>query len=345
MDTVTAHLSRRCRPLRASAPLVLAVTFALVSVGAALPAEGRPSSRAGASHLHQTRVVARGASVRPSYSWPVKPFRRQHPVRAYLNDPRNGDGHGKSFHFGIDISAADGTPVYAVAAGYAFITRGHSAVAVVGGTRTFGYWHVVPAVRHHQRVRVHQLLGYVAHHAGHVHFAEKDRRTGAYLNPLRPGGIGPYVDRTPPTIVSVEFLHHGHEVPADALTGRVDIVAEAFDTTPLRVTQPAAWSDMPVTPARIRWSIVAGSRRVTAVRTAADFRHSMLPPRLYDRIYAPGTHQNFPRDPGHYRFFLARSFDVSRLPAGSCRVRIEAVDTRGNLALAQVEIARDPVAR
>ena len=46
----------------------------------------------------------------------LKPFDRAHPVRAYFNDPRIS-GTSKAFHFGIDISAPNGTPVYAVAAG------------------------------------------------------------------------------------------------------------------------------------------------------------------------------------------------------------------------------------
>ena len=46
------------------------------------------------------------------YCWPVKPFHRPHPVRAYLNDPRIS-GSSRAFHFGIDVSAPDGTAVYA----------------------------------------------------------------------------------------------------------------------------------------------------------------------------------------------------------------------------------------
>ncbi|TMK80376.1 MAG: M23 family metallopeptidase [Actinobacteria bacterium] len=331
MHTVTALISRRCRPFVASAVLVSALAIALVSYTPA--ASGREGVSA---HFTQTRSLGSHAGVRPSYGWPIKPFHRQHPVRAYLNDPREGDGHNGVFHFGIDISAPDHSAVYAVAAGKVYMTSGHHAVAVVGATRTFGYWHVVPAVRNNEYVRIHQLLGHVAHHAGHVHFAE--RRGGDYLNPLRPGGIGPYTDRTPPTIASVEFLRGGREVGSNALTGRVDIVVEAFDTTPLVV--PLPWSHMPVTAARIQWGISLGGRPVIRRRTAVDFRWRMLPARLYYAIYARGTKQNHAGNPGHYRFYLARGFDTSRLPTGLCRLGIEAVDTRGNLAVAQLDIAR-----
>ncbi|HMJ00062.1 MAG TPA: M23 family metallopeptidase [Gaiellaceae bacterium] len=330
MHTVRAHISRRCRPFAASAVLVPALLLALA---AHTPAAS--GGKAAGAAFTQHRVVAHRSGVRPGYGWPVKPFNRQHPVRGYLNDPRPGDDGAKAFHFGIDISAPDGTAVYAVAAGKVFSTR-HNAIAVKGATRTFGYWHIVPVVRNHQQVHLHELLGHVLQGERHVHFAE--RRGGEYLNPLRPGGLGPYADHSPPTVASVEFLRGGQEQDATSLTGRVNVVVEAFDTTPIPV--PSPWSNLPVTPARIRWSVAHGSRGVVAPRTAVDFSRTMLPARLYDSVYAPGTQKNSPGAPGHYRFYLAHGFDASHLPAGVCHLRIKAVDTRGNLVVAEVEIAR-----
>jgi len=328
METATAHISRRCRPFIASA----AVASSLLLAGQAPNASG--SETAGAA-FSQTRSVAHRHSVRPGYGWPVKPFNRQHPVRAYLDDPRNGHGDAKSFHFGVDISAPNGSPVYAVAAGEVFVTRGRKAVAVRGAASTFGYWHVKPAVRNHQIVGLHQLLGYIVDEGGgaHVHFAERGGTHNEYLNPLRPGALGPYVDRTPPTVLSIEFLRNGREVDANALSGRIDIVAEVVDTTPLTV--PAPWSHLPVTAAQIRWGIT----NVLAPRTVIDADH-MLPGKAYDSIFAPGTVQNWVGKPGHYRYYLARGFRASRLPAGTRRLRIQATDTRGNRSVASVSIAR-----
>jgi len=332
METKTAHISRRCRPFIASAVIASAL---LCSISARTQAASGTSS-AGAS-FSQNRTVAHRHSLRPSYGWPVKPFDRQHPVRAYLNDPRNGHGDAKSFHFGIDVSAPTGTAVYAVEDGQAFITKGRMAVAVRGASRTFGYWHVKPVVRNHQFVRLHQLLGYIVDEGSgkHVHFAERDQH-GRYLNPLRQGGIGPYVDRTPPRVASIEFLRNGHELDAHALTGRVDVVAEIYDTTPMLV--PAPWTNMPVTPAMVGWSLSHGGRHIRSERTIIDSDH-MLPAKLYDAIYARGTAQNWVGAPGHYRFYIARGLEASRLPAGISRLRIDAADTRGNRTLAQVEIA------
>ena len=94
------------------------------------------------------------------YGWPVEPFDRQHPVRGYFSDPRDGEKRS-TFHFGIDVAVPDGTPVFSVEAGTVDMGEGAENVAVVstGGSRTFGYWHVIPVVKHKQQVAKHELLG------------------------------------------------------------------------------------------------------------------------------------------------------------------------------------------
>ncbi len=93
-------------------------------------------------------------------------------MRAYLNDPRIS-GSSRAFHFGIDVSAPDGTAVYAVEAGTVHLEGGRSLSVLTAGGRDFGYWHVVPAVAHLERVAQHQLLGHVEAPWAHVHFAER----------------------------------------------------------------------------------------------------------------------------------------------------------------------------
>ena len=67
-----------------------------------------------------------------AYPWPVKPFNKQHPIRANFGDPRTvflgsifDDGLSGPgtflFHNGVDISAPDGTPVYPVVSGTAHV--------------------------------------------------------------------------------------------------------------------------------------------------------------------------------------------------------------------------------
>src|SRR5256885_16743938 len=104
------------------------------------------------------------------YPWPLQPFDRAHPVRAYFNDPRIS-GTSKAFHFGIDISAPNGTPVYAVAPGTVHLEDAR-AISVAAGGREVGDWHVVPAGRHLERGSQHQLLGPVEAPRLHVPFPE-----------------------------------------------------------------------------------------------------------------------------------------------------------------------------
>ena len=263
------------------------------------------------------------------YGWPLKPFDRMHPVRGYFNDPRIS-GRSRAFHFGVDIAARDGQPVYAVEAGVAHRTTGRAVSVVARGGRTFGYWHVVPAVGHRRRVEKHQLLGRVEAPWKHVHFAESFR--GAYRNPLRPGALTPWLDPSTPRIAGIAFQRGGRALSPLAVNGAVDVVVDAFDLPPLRVPPP--WNDLPVTPAVLRWRVLRGRRVVRPWRTPVDFRKTMLPPSLFAAVYARGTRQNKPGKPGRYRFYVARGWSTRRLPDGLYRLEVAAFDAHGNRAVA-----------
>jgi hypothetical protein len=264
----------------------------------------------------------------PTYGWPVKPFHRPHPVRGYFNDPRIS-GSSRTFHFGVDICAADGTPVYAVEGGTAH--RSASSIAVVAsGGRTFGYWHVVPAVRHRQTVRPRQLLGHVEAPWAHVHFAESFRKR--YRNPLRPGALGPWIDPTSPRIAGVHFVRAGtqRELSPLQVDGLVDVIVEAFDRPPLPVPPP--WNDVPVTPAVLRWRVLKANRVVRPWQAPVDHRRGLIPRELFGAVFAPGTQQNRPNKPGRYRFYMARRWNTRRLANGLYRAQVAASDARGNRA-------------
>jgi hypothetical protein len=271
------------------------------------------------------------SSPRP-YCWPIKPFDKQHPVRGYFNDPREG-AKSRAFHFGVDVSCEDGTPVYSVEAGTVHL-QGGRAVAVVstGGGRTFGYWHVIPAVKHLQSVEQGQLLGRVEAPWGHVHLAESSRRQ--YRNPLRPGALTPWSDPTSPRIVGIELFRAGSRKKVSPLEvfGPVDVVVEAFDIPPLPVPPP--WANMPVTPALLRWRVRRGQEVVRPWHSPVDFTKMLLPASRYSAIYAPGTRQNHPNQPGRYRFFLAHNWSTRLLPAGPHRLEVEAIDCSSNMARA-----------
>ena len=142
--------------------------------------------------------------------WPLKPFHRQHPLRAGLDEHRPS-----GFHVGIDIQAKDWSEVYAIQPGRAHIldSRWPDARVQVGN---YIYWHVHPAVREGQRVIPYvTLLGHVLRSMGHLHLSEVDS-SGHWLNPLRPGGrvLAPYSDDEPPVIGAPEIGSDGAVIVA-----------------------------------------------------------------------------------------------------------------------------------
>jgi hypothetical protein len=260
-----------------------------------------------------------------AYGWPLEPFDRAHPVRANFNDPRIS-GTSRAFHFGVDISAPNGTPVYAVAGGTVHLEDAR-AISVAASGVDFGYWHVVPAVKHRQRVRKHQLLGHVEAPWLHVHFAE--HRAGVYRNPLRKAGLTPWRDTTRPQVTGISFLLDGHVLPATFVRGAVDVVVEAHDTPPIRVPPP--WNGLPVTPAQIRWRVLHKNGRVVrAWHTPVDFTKGLIPRERFAAVYAAGTRQNHAGKPGLYRFYLAHTWSTPRLRNGPYVLEVEASDLAGN---------------
>jgi hypothetical protein len=318
MSTLTAHLSRGATRLLVGTALATCVVATSLSL---------PDSVA---------ARARGAAT-SAYGWPVRPFDRQHPVRGFFGDPRiglNADGTtSRQFHFGVDVSGPNGTPVYATLTGRVSIHPEHGDVVFIDGSNgvEFSYWHVVPAVRSGDSAIAYKtVVGNVESPWAHVHFSEM--RDGRYLNPLRPGAMGPYADPTRPAVTAVELERTGDaaHVAPDAATGTFDIIAEVSDETPLPVAAP--WRNMPVMPALVRWRIVEGKRLATNWQTAVDFRETIPAASAFGSVFARWTRQNHPHHPGRYRIYLAHAWNSAQLPAGSYRIEVSACDSRGNTA-------------
>ena len=246
-----------------------------------------------------------------AYSWPIRPFYKQHAIRGYFNDPRLS-GDEKGFHFGVDISAEDGTSVYAIEAGRAGSTGRRSRSARTRGGNLLSYWHVLPVVKTRQRVRKHQLIGYVRPGAEHVHLAEY--KEGTYINPLRLGGLAPYIDDTSADPEAHLLLVRDPRA-AGQVAGIVDITADVHDLLPLPLP-PAEWQQAWLAPTLIRWRIVQGQIMLRPWETAVDFRRYVFPLSLFDFVYGPGTFQNKENRAGRYEYYLAHQFDTRSLPNG-----------------------------
>jgi len=273
-----------------------------------------------------------------AYSWPVKPFHKQHPIRATFGDPRyhlDVEGQLSAFHFGVDIVARDGTPVYAVEPGV--VVRRHTTSVTVGrpSGRRFGYWHVQPVVLSGTHVRLHQLLGFVLPGWGHVHFAESVH--GVYRNPLRRGALAPFNDHTAPTIASVRVLTpEGAVADYGHVAGAIDITAEVSDTPPLIPKPP--WNTARLAPAAIWWNLIDSEGAVVEYTVTANFGFALPVNALYGWMYAPGTYQNKPHRPGRYIFWLAHAFDTTGFTDGAYTLEVMASDTRNNISRAAVTL-------
>ena len=280
-----------------------------------------------------------------SYPWPLKPFDQQHPVRGFFCDPRIADG-GRTFHFGIDIAAPAGTPVYAVAAGKVSfglpsdVAQNGGIVVVEAQGRNFGYWHVAPAVAAGTRLPLHALLGHVSDRPedwGHVHFAESTRGQDGitYWNPLRSGAFIPV-----PRLRATRDRRDHHLAPAQrsSRTRRPLRQGARQHTDRDHPAQPPGWHGLPVTPARIRWRLSHGSQTIVPWQTSVEHGSALHPDIRgnpptdinFASVYAPDTTQNTPSTPGTYHFWLKRRFDTRPIPNGNYTLEVEASDVRGN---------------
>lgn len=321
METTTRIRSSFAAALLVVMSLIAAMTQPAGAKPGAICEDGRTTlAVVSPPELTVRKSVGHIRSLPAAYTWPVKPFDRQHPIRANLDDPRIGAEGGAAFHFGIDIVVPDGTPVYAVTGGEAYVRPGDVAV-VDGPNHEFGYWHIRAAVLNHQPVRRHQLLGWVLPGWEHVHFAE--RKGDVYLNPLRPGGLGPYTDTTVPSVRQITAVRTG---------SGFEIVASAYDMPSPSV--PGAWANEPITPALLRWRMIRNGALVSGWRTVVDFRSQMLDRSRFRSVYAPATRQNHKSDPGQYCFFLSRTWKPAD---GRYRIEVAASDTRANRAVARLD--------
>jgi hypothetical protein len=281
------------------------------------------------------------------YPWPIEPFHEQHPIRGYFGDPRTVFRDSTdpqlgafSFHNGVDIVAAVGTPVYPVVDGTVTEVRVNEAVvASDGGRRIFQYWHISPGVSVGQKVVAERdVLGWVQAPAKHVHLTEIV--DGVVQNPLAPAHLTPYHDATVPTVDGLYLRSEsGTDLSSHAVTGTISLVARAQDMPALPVPEP--WDGLPVSPALVGFELTTlDGREVLPLQTPVDFAETEPGNRTFFDIYAPGTFQNVPAvgkhlfqdAPGEYLYELTPDrLDTAALLPGRYLVTVTAEDTCGNI--------------
>ena len=215
--------------------------------------------------------------------WPIKPFHRQHAIRAGLNELRPAN-----FHVAVDIDAKDFQPVYAIQSGVVHVRYPGTPDENVN-VGQFDYWHVDSKVSDGQYVGAYRTeLGTVKYGFKHIAFSEIGPR-GQYLNPLRPGGsLSPYTDTEVPII----------RVPRVFADGRVTV--GAFDPQSF-VDVHASYETPVLAPAALAWRLL-DSRGHDRTGLQWALRGSQYyPPGLKPVIFAPGA-----SNPGFNCFFRKR---------------------------------------
>lgn len=296
------------------------------------------------------------------YGWPVRPFDQAHPIRGNFGDPRTvfdgrrsqrtiDSGSGMfQFHHGVDISAPDGTAVYAVASGRITRTHGDRVTVECGNGRAFQYWHITVTVRVGQyAVAGKTVLGHILPKREHVHLTHLEN--GRPVNPLGPGRLTPYRDTTRPSVLAITFRRSdlGGRVEPTALSGRVYPFAEAIDMPALAV--PGRWNGFPVTPALVTWRLeTLRGRTVIGYHIGRDVRRSIPTTHEFWVTFARGSHQNWPvfsdgkarGMTGRYVFRLtSHGLDTDRLPSGGYELVVTVRDTAGNTAVARQQFSID----
>jgi len=289
------------------------------------------------------------AAADEPYPWPLRPFHRQHPVRAFFGDPRNlvsnvdepltPESPGTfSFHNGIDIYAEPDQEVFPVVSGRARVENAQEVVVHTRDGRNFQYWHVHPLVRTGTWVTASKtVLGTALPRRGHLHLTEM--RGTCAVNPLAPGHLEPYDSTTQPEVVALDAIDAaGAVLDPTQIAGPFGLVVQAQDEPPFPVPPP--WENLPVTPATVKWRLTRPDGRVVVPWTfAADFAVTIPPNRDYWRVYADGSHQNFvgrgvPQLPGTYTFRLTPPSSV--LAPGSYTVTVTVSTTAGNRTTQQL---------
>jgi len=318
--------------------VVAGMSLVLLLVSATQAAAGGRSS-----------LDSRRAQTSLSYHWPIKPFDSQHPVRGAFGDPRiAGDSRpfgwtgpteigAHSFHNGIDIVAAPGTPVYPVVSGRVARAKSDEIVVHTDDGRGFQYYHLsrAPAVQRGRLVVADRtVLGWIRASYGHVHLAEIDHHH--VHNPLDRGHLEPYHDRTRPVANDLYVDDGPVPSPIDGRSIGPDdhLAVAAKDRPPL--SEPGPWLGRPQTPALVEWRLSSG-RTNGKWKVAVDFRQTQPQPRDFWEVYGAGTYQNSPvfehrlfsGTPGRYLFRI--HVHPSRLQLDRLyELTVRVADVRGN---------------
>jgi len=259
-----------------------------------------------------------------NFGWPHTNMSAQQRISATFDEFRD-TGSSDHFHSGTDMPLAPGGDVLSIMAGQV-IDKGSDWIRV----EDFAYVHVIPltGLDIGQTVQQGDVVGHTDSYA-HIHLNYGGGASGHALgNPLLPGKITPFVDPYHPRSPITKLVEDGTQnaFPTDTISGRVDIIAQAADTTDL--LSPI---DMNNGIYKIGWALHSEDKSTVVAGPyfwfEADEYYSNSD--VYN-IYAPGSTTSIYKYIVTNRVTANGYLDCSLYTPGNYNLAVMSVDTRDN---------------
>ncbi len=275
------------------------------------------------------RFLLLGALVLPlwaGFPWPLAPMNEQHRVSATFDECRADRDH---FHSGTDIPLAQGGAALSIEAGQVtgFDPNGINSWIRVG---RYAYVHTVPnpALNVGDFVNQGAIVGWT-NDQNHIHLNDGGGASGyAYANSLRVGGISPFVDPYRPRspVISLRLDGTATRFPTNQLSGRVDIWAQAADTTDLEST-----IDMNNGVYKIGWALYSADTSTLLEGPYYRFQADNLYSSAYiNNVYAPGSNTSTYIYIVTNRYNANSYLDCDAYATGNYVIAVMSADTRNN---------------
>lgn len=257
-----------------------------------------------------------------NFPWPLAPMNQQHRISATFDECREDRDH---FHNGTDIPLAPGENVLSIMTG-TVSGKGSDWIRV----GDFAYVHVIPlaTLQIGNSVSQGDVVGHTDSYA-HIHLNYGGGASGHPLgNPLLPGKLTPFVDPYHPRSPIIQFVRDGTMTafPTNTLSGRIDIIAQAADTTDLQST-----IDMNNGVYTIGWALYTADTSEVLRGPHFWFEADEYYASTYiNNVYAPGSSTSI------YKYIVTNPItsngyiDCSLLEPGPYVISVMSSDTRDN---------------
>lgn len=265
-----------------------------------------------------------------NFPWPLAPMDQQHRISSTFDECREDRDH---FHNGTDMPLAPG----------------NNALAIMGGTvsgkgsdwirvEDFAYVHVIPlaSLQVGNTVSQGDVVGHTDSYA-HIHLNYGGGASGHPTgNPLLPGKITPFVDPYHPRTPIIQFVRDASftAFPGNTLSGRVDIIAQAADTTDLLSS-----IDMNNGIYTIGWALLSADTSEYLRGPHFWFEANQLYSNSHiNRVYAPGSSTSVYRYIVTNRITSNDYLDCDLYEPGPYVISVMSSDTRDNWDTTYVQV-------